>query len=670
MKKRLNCFLVALCFLVVQVGFSAVSLAEEACSGHIDYKRFLNMSLKDLLSIKVVTASRKAQKISEAPAALSVVTAEDIKQLGATQLPEALRMIVGVHFGYTNSNFMLAGGIRGFHKLPANKVVLLIDGVLYSFELYAVPSLANSPISLEEIERIEVLRGPGSSLYGANAMFGVINVITKKTEATKGTLLSLMGGQHKTLIGTLMQGGAVKDNFNYRVTLSWDQRDNKDYIAWSSDPVQKYWLVNTTMDYSVSDNSQFSLFASYNENKKDDMLVESAGPQDYSETGIYRAVLTYTSKEPNIAIKAFIKDNTGDCAGYTLGTKFIDGKMGSSGIEFQHIWEAFENDTLVWGANFMRQYAETQAIGGKHTHNLPGIFMDNTYAITETVNLNAGLRYDKHPNAGRSISHRLTLQYLPNEKHNFRFTWGSSFRNPDFIESYYNRVSPYLEGMFLNVYGQKDLDPEKAATFELAYNGQLTKKCFLGANLFYSKVKDFICFGALGSPYVDASIGGVVIPYPFFNMGDGKQMGAELEIKYQFNDNVTGIVNYTYIDQKEKDAAIKQLLAMTPQNQANAQLRAKFDNGVSANLTIHYKSETQWRQYIWPSPQGNTAVGGKADSYIFANLRVGYTFKIFEKDDAEIAIAVLNITDKKFDEYPMDTSDVARRITGSFRLKV
>nr|MCU0599262.1 TonB-dependent receptor plug domain-containing protein [Desulfobacterales bacterium] len=172
---------------------AASSLASAKASP--DAADLFEMSLQDLMDATVTTAGRHVQKLSEAPAAISVVTAEDIRQLGAINLPEALQMVVGIHFGYTNSMFMLSGGIRGFHKLPANKIVLLIDGVPWSFEMYGVPGLYQLPISLEEIEKIEVLRGPGSSLYGPNAMFGVIHVITKNARDTKGTLISATAGE-------------------------------------------------------------------------------------------------------------------------------------------------------------------------------------------------------------------------------------------------------------------------------------------------------------------------------------------------------------------------------------------------------------------------------------------------------------------------------------------
>jgi iron complex outermembrane recepter protein len=531
--------------------------------------------LKEYLNIEIITAGRKLQKISEAPAAMSVITAEDIKQSGATQVGEALRMVVGLHLGYTNHNSMIAGGIRGFHKLPTNKIVFLIDGISYSYEHYEIPMMNMLPVSLNEIERIEVLRGPGSSLYGANAMFGVINIITKKTEDTKGSLFSVTGGEHKTLSTNYMYGGQVNKNINFRVTAEFDRKDNRDYIAFQLEPEYKKILFNTKIDYEINDNSKLSFSGSYVNPKHIDILLESTGPVDISGAVGYRFNLFYTLKEPNIKIQTYYKNHKRS-QGWSLGKKVYDFRLGSKGVALQHIWEPFENDAVVWGVNFDQKYSDCSITGGKKTHNLPGIFLDNTFNINDNINLNSGIRLDRHPNTDNTVSHRLSLQYNPDRKNHFRATWGSSFRNPDFIENYYSRYTQIGSDTYLHIYGQKNNKPEKASTIELAYTGQFTEKFIFESNIFYSEIKDFIYFTASGNPYNDTNIGGLIIPYPFMNIGDAKQFGTELEIKYQFSDYFNGIINYTYIDQKEKESIVKQLLIMTPQKMANAQIRGNL----------------------------------------------------------------------------------------------
>jgi iron complex outermembrane receptor protein len=649
--------IVCLCVLTVSF-FPAFSYSETESDD------FLDMSLNELMNVKVVTAGRLSQNISKAPAAMSVVTADDIRLSGATSLGEALEMVVGVHLGRTSSVFQAAGGIRGFHKLPANKIVFLIDGTPWAYDVYDVPPMNQIPVALEEIDRIEIMRGPGSSLYGANAMFGVINLITKKPEETQGTVLSLTAGENETLIGTMMHGGAVDEKLFYRFTLGWDQADNEDYIAWAGDPDEKYWKVNTMLDYYLNDNSTVSFFAGYLEPKNLDLIFESTGPIDWSGADTFKTVLSYQAKDPNITVKAHLKDS-GWNDGTSLGEKTLNFKMGTRGVELQHKWQPFKKDTLVWGGNFDQKYAEGPSIAGKHTQDLPGIFFDNTFEVNDQISLNTGLRCDKHPNTDYTVSNRVSLLYAPHTRHNFRLTWGTSYRNPDFIESYYSRMSPYGEGQYLHVFGQEDIDPEKAETYELGYYAQLSEKCILSINLFYSYLDDFIYFVQSGDPYFDDSLNATVIPFPFMNIGDAEQYGAEVELNYQLTEWLNGIVNYSYSDQHEKDDQIHELLVMTPQHMANGQLRARFDNGISANASVHYKDVTEWRQYLWTSTEGDTMAGGRADSHIYANLRLGYEFAL-SGNHAEVGVAAFNVFNTKFDEYPLSTSDVSRRVTGSF----
>ncbi|MFZ2629983.1 MAG: TonB-dependent receptor [Desulfosalsimonadaceae bacterium] len=626
----------------------------------------MDMSLDELMSVNVVTAGRQSQKISEAPAAMSVVTAEDIRQLGAVSVSEALRMVVGLHLGHTNSGFQVAGGIRGFHKLPANKIVLLIDGTPWSLEMYEVPGVNQIPVCLEEIERIEVLRGPGSSLYGANAMFGVINVITRKPRDTQGNVFSAIAGENKTVSGTMMHGGSSGEKLFYRMAMGWDQADNSDYIAWSNDPEQASWKLDTALDYHVDNNSSLSFTAGYIRPEKQDLMFESTGPVDWSGADTFHTVLAYAAKNPHITVKAHLKD-AARSEGESFGEEYLNFSQGTRGLELQHQWMPVDRDTLVWGANFDQKYSDGPSIGGKHTLDMPGVFVDNTYAFTPQVSLNAGLRLDHHPNTGNTASHRLSLMYAPWDRHNFRCTWGTSYRNPDFIESYYSRYSPATAGRYLHVYGQEGNDPEKATTYELGYNGRLTDKWVVSANVFYSELSDYINFIQSGDPYDDPDIGGVVIPFAFMNIGDAEQYGLELELNYQITEWLNGIVNYTYTDQKEKTARMREILRMTPEHMANGQLRAKFKNGISANATVHYKDVTEWRQFVWASPEGNTVAGGRADSYIYATLRVGYEF-LMAGNPAEVGVTAFNPFNTGFDEYPLDTSDVDRRITGSFRI--
>ncbi|MFH1777294.1 MAG: TonB-dependent receptor [Candidatus Omnitrophota bacterium] len=617
----------------------------------------------------VITAAKREQAITEAPAAMTVITAEDIKQSGATLLGEVLRMVPGVHMGYATAGNMEVGGIRGFNIMPPRKAILLIDGIPWVYEVTTMPMFNYLPIALEEIERIEILRGPGSSLYGPDAMFGIVNLITKKPNDTQGSMLSLTGGELETRIGTYLYGGSVKDKINYRISLSHDDRDNwsDGFVSYLNNPINRYLRGNANIDWAIDDNSEIILSGSYIDRKQWYSFSPGAGPYDLGNDEAYLASVTYASKEPDMILRAYLRSQA--MSTDALGVPIADITMGTKIIEFQHTLELLEQDILVWGGNFTTHNINTTMVGGKRRHDLRGIFVDNTYKFQDNLSLNTGLRYDHHPNAGDSLSHRLALLYSPWQKHHFRFSYSSAFRNPDFMENYL-----YLATAYYDVYGYEDNKPEQVETLELGYKGDWTNNFQVEANVFYTKLIDPIYYKVSPISIIPTA------PYihwteEYRNIADAAQIGTEIEMRYLFNNWLSVLINHTNLEQweDEGDANTYALVAGTPQNMVNAQLRAYFDNGFSANISALYRGSTFWTPtYTWcgyiPDPRGTTIGGGKTSKYIITNLRLGYKFFLWE-NPAEVSLAVFNLFKKGYDDYPMDTSSVGRRITGTFTCK-
>lgn len=625
----------------------------------------------------VITSAKREQKVTESPTAISVVTAEDLKLSGATLLFEGLRMVVGTHFGYTASNCMNAGGIRGLNKIPPNKIIFMIDGVPFMFENYGVPADYILPISLDEIDRIEIMKGPGSSLYGANAMLGVINVITKRNKGNKGNFLSVVGGEFNTLNSDFIHYGVAGEKVDYRVSIGGVNRDGWDYIAYADNPTLRLYRFNTDIDYHFSGNSKINFSASYINGPHSYFLIETKGPVDYRDGLVYFMKMSFESKSPDIVVKAAWKKIDYEWSGFLLGEKDYGFISGTHDFEFQHIIEVVKDkDKLLWGANYLQSFEIARGVERKS--DLYGLFFDNTYFLLDKVQIFTGARFDRHSYAGDTLSPRVSLVYFPVENNRVRLTYGSSYRNPDFIESYYEKTSVYRTNYpypgwttYIRVYGQEDNKPEKAETIECSYLANM-KRFSLEANIFYTTIKDFVYFISMGqvvSP-VDKS---VTIQMPFTNIGDAIQRGGEVELRYNFTSWLSWVINYTYLEQEEIQSQVKQLLVMTPKNMANTQLRAKFRNGITTNLSLHYRDSSEWRLYTWYNPvippeEGPTVAGGKSDAYWFATLYLGYNFNLF-KGEAEVGLSAFNLTDNRFDEYPIDTQDIKRRVTISFRYK-
>lgn len=199
----------------------------------------VDLSLEELLNTEVMTASRKAQRLNDVAAAVFIISREDIERSGATSIPEALRMAPGLQVARLANN-RWAVSARGFGSRFANKLLVLMDGRSIYSPLFSGVIWEAEDTLLEDIERIEVIRGPGAAMWGSNAVNGVINIITRKTRDTQGNLLVAGTGTEERAFGAFRHGGQAGDG-HYRVwgkafsrdesTTGTGQRGNDDWTA-------------------------------------------------------------------------------------------------------------------------------------------------------------------------------------------------------------------------------------------------------------------------------------------------------------------------------------------------------------------------------------------------------------------------------------------------------
>ena len=180
------------------------------------------MSIEDLMNIEITSASRKQQRAADVAAAVYVITHDAIRRSGMTTIPDVLRLAPGVQVAQINSN-KWAVSVRGFNSLYTNKLLVLIDGRSVYNRLFSGVLWDDQDLMLEDVERIEVIRGPGAAIWGANAVNGVINIVTKTAGQTQGGLVSVDGGR-AGMQGAARYGGALGAT-RYRLFAQWTGRD-------------------------------------------------------------------------------------------------------------------------------------------------------------------------------------------------------------------------------------------------------------------------------------------------------------------------------------------------------------------------------------------------------------------------------------------------------------
>jgi len=188
-------------------------------------KDLTSTSIEDLMNMEVTSVSKKEQKLSQVAAAIFVIAQEDIRRSGATNIPDLLRMVPGLDVAQINGSTW-AISARGFNLQFANKLLVLIDGRAVYSPLFGGVNWDTQDVPLEDIERIEVIRGPGGAVWGANAVNGVINIITKRSEETPGMLVTGGGGTQAQGFGTVQYGGKITGSTGYRIFTSYQNSNH------------------------------------------------------------------------------------------------------------------------------------------------------------------------------------------------------------------------------------------------------------------------------------------------------------------------------------------------------------------------------------------------------------------------------------------------------------
>ena len=237
--------------------------AEDAPKVSTSSSDWSDLSLEQLINIQVTSVSKKQTDLFKSPAAIYVITQEDIRRSGLNSIPELLRMVPGLDVARIDANHW-AIGARGFSDQYANKLLVLIDGrSVYSPEFAGVYwSVQDTP--LEDIDRIEIIRGPGATLWGANAVNGVINIITKSAKDTQGGLLSTTYGTEDQPSATVRYGGELGTNLFYRAYVKYFNRD--DFVDSAGKDTADEWNATRggfRVDWEPSDINRLTLQGDY-----------------------------------------------------------------------------------------------------------------------------------------------------------------------------------------------------------------------------------------------------------------------------------------------------------------------------------------------------------------------------------------------------------------------
>ncbi len=576
---------------------SAISKKEKEKSLPTRWESLEIFSKEDM----VVSASRREQRLSESPSVISIVSSEDIENYGSESLADILRIVPGLNMmRITPCDPEIS--IRGFNREGSNKILTMVDGRSIYVDLFGMTFWEFLPISVHDIKRIEVIRGPGSTMYGANAFSGVISIFTKSGEDIKGSRFYINGGENG--IFSTIQSGDSNDNYSYRVSTSfrnlysYEERFNSDGRNFSGDGLIDYKLTQGILRFGsgfIKSEAEevFSLIGPVGVDAYQLYLHTSYSLKDFNLSIWY----TYLNAGLDVDFpfpKTLVLNNvTGipngtkvDMSGLGFDMPLVHGVSNTLNVEIQNNFKLFQNNNLLLGGNYrLITFSAEQLKPGyqEFYQHLSGMFIQDEYKPIKQIILNAGIRFDmqdvndnnkdiKDEKNRYNFSPRASFTFLPHDDHYLRFSVGTAFRNPAFFESDIRTVivpegDKYIKATLggsnitinqpvaktgIDYYGNRDLDPEQIVTVDLGYGGRFFKQLKLNFDIFYEQLKDLILFSGSVQNFIKALDINNNDPeiinkiFNFYNLVDAQSYGFELSLSYQITNYLRLFANYSF----------------------------------------------------------------------------------------------------------------------------
>lgn len=395
---------------------------------------FLDLNLREVLDLDITTASRKPQSVSQAAAAVFVITAEDIRHSPARTLPDLLRTVPGLQVAsITRSTWAISA--RGLNGRSANKLLVLIDGRSVYSPLFGGVYWDAQETALADIERIEVVRGPGGTLWGANAFHGVINIITKSAASSQGTQLSLTVGDEEKFSATLKHGGQIGDDAHYRVYLKGFDLDAS-RLASTGASAQDGWRAGAAgarIDFGSEESNAYTLQGDYYYGEAGEPSVLNLLRPPYrlyqpTETHYEGASLLgrwqrQVGNTDSFTLQGFLDFTRRDWTAHT------EEKRVTWDLDFQYHLRSLPRNDLIIGIG-MRQSDDSysaatrnipadvlQIVQGQHGGGAQQLFslfaQDDISLVPEDLTLTLGAKVEHLPETGTEVSPNARLLWTP-----------------------------------------------------------------------------------------------------------------------------------------------------------------------------------------------------------------------------------------------------------------
>lgn len=599
------------------------------------------LSLEELGNVQVTSVSKANEPLSDAPAAIYVISHDDVIRSGATTIPEMLRLAPNLEVAQLNANSyaISARGLNvGDNASLSNKLLVLIDGRSIYSPMFGGVYWDMHQVLPENVERIEVISGPGATLWGANAMNGVINIITRNSGETQGGVLTL-GAGNLARDASLQYGGRLGPDLTYRVHgefsdfSSYPQSNGQSGNDGWSKPQGGFRLDWTPPSDTVS--------------VQGDLFTASEPPAGFIRGN--DLVTSWQHKFDNgssLQFLAYYDDSeryeNGGGPGFALKTY---------DVEVQHNFMIGDWNNIVWGAgerNFGYRFENTalQLIPASQNLNLANVFAQDTMSLPHGVKLTLGLKLEDEPYAGVQVMPSIRLAWKATDSLLLWSAVSRAVRSPTPVDT---NLREYLGPIdYLN--GSTGFRPETLTAYEVGTRVQASSRLSFSISGFYNVYDDLRS--------IDASATPSLLPLQFGNLMTGNAFGVEVWGKYQVTDwwRLSAGFNLQHEDFRFLPGALTEaglaFVADDPGHQASVRSAINFGHGVTWDVGMRDVG-------MLPHPG--------VPEYVELDMRLGWDIT----QSLQVSLSGFNLLHAQHMEFLEDgtTTEVPRSIYAQVRVR-
>lgn len=506
------------------------------------------LSLEELLELEITTVTRRPQPQAQTPAAVHIITQADIRRSGATSLPELLRLVPGMHVARLDHN-KWAMGMRGFTDRLSRAMLVMIDGRAVYSPLFAGTYWEEQGYLLEDVDRIEVIRGPGGTLWGANAVNGIVNIVTKAARETQGSLMRAGGGSSERGLVGVRYGGRHGDGLHYRVYGRYLTRAPGFHADGADFDDYQFGQAGFRADWTLAHDRQLTV--------QGGLFGAAAGERFdlISYTPPYSVTLDDDADLSGGHVVARWEDRPGAAESFRLQV-FYDRTnrreppfreaRDTFDVDFQRGMRPLGRHTVTWGLGYRVTSGRTESLPTLRflppdaTEQLFSAFVQDEIELRpERLRLTLGSKLERDDYSGLELQPSARLMWTPAPAHTFVLSVARAVRTPSRVERDLELTSILVPSipLFLRVDPNREFSPERLIAYEAGYRAQPANRLALVIAAFYNQLDDVLST-EVGSTFQETDPSGTrqILPVLFGNGLHGNSHGVEVSSDVRLTD--------------------------------------------------------------------------------------------------------------------------------------